>query len=155
MKLHHKFGSSDLKTLHAHGYTASYEEVLRYRKSAAKFVSENVQTLHQLMGLFRTVGLVFGWYDNFDLLVSTSNGRRETHTMETEFQFHPAGILEVGQAYPGLRKLEIPRLSSKQAKTVGTNRSVQLHYTGSKKVTPPLIVASKTNGIAYTDACAR
>jgi len=35
------------------------------------------------MGLSRTVGLIFGWYDNLDLLVATPNGRRETHAMAT------------------------------------------------------------------------
>jgi len=30
------------------------------------------------MGLTQTVGLTFGWHDNFELLVSTPNSRRET-----------------------------------------------------------------------------
>jgi hypothetical protein len=66
VKLHHKYGSSDLiHTLHEHGYTVPYDEVLRFRKSAAKYVSDNAATLHRMMGLKRTVGLVFGWYDSF------------------------------------------------------------------------------------------
>ena len=64
--------------------TLSYDEVLRFRKSAAKYVGDNATTLHRMMGFTQTVGLVFGWYDNFDLLVSTPNGRRETHAMATE-----------------------------------------------------------------------
>ena len=88
VKLHHKFGSSDLiQILHEHGYCVSYDEVLWFRKSAAKYVTDNAVTLHQMMGLSHTVGLVFGWYDNFDLSVSTPNGRRETHAMATEFLF--------------------------------------------------------------------
>ncbi len=95
VKLHHKFGSRDLiDTLHEHGYIVSYEEVIRFRKSAAKYVSDNAATLHQMVGFTQKVGLVFGWYDNFDLLVSTPNGRRETHAMATEFQMHPAGIID-------------------------------------------------------------
>ena len=91
VKLHHKVGSRDLiDILHGHGYTVSYDEVLRFRKSAAKYVADNVDMLHRMMGLSRTVGLIFGWYDNFDLLLSTPNGRRETHAMATEFQMHPA-----------------------------------------------------------------
>ena len=82
--LHHKFGSSDLiQILHDHGYCVSYDEVLWFRKSAAKYVTDNAMTLHQMMGLSRSVRLVFGWYDNFDLSVSTPNGRRETHVMAT------------------------------------------------------------------------
>ena len=44
---------------------------------------DNVASLHRMRGLSRTVGVVFGWYDNFDLLVSTPDGRRETHAMAT------------------------------------------------------------------------
>ena len=72
--------------------TLSYDEVLRFRKSAAKYVGDNALTMHRMRGFNQTVGLVFGWYNNFDLLVSTPNGRRETHAMATEFQMHPAGL---------------------------------------------------------------
>ena len=41
VKLHHRHGSSELiKDLHQHGFVVSYDEVLRFRKSAAKFVME-------------------------------------------------------------------------------------------------------------------
>ena len=90
VKLHHKFGSRDLiEILNAHGYIVPYHEVLRFRKSVANNVEGNATTLHQIMGLTQTVGLTFSWYDNFDLLVSTPNGRRETHAMATEFQMYP------------------------------------------------------------------
>jgi len=157
VKLHHKFGSSDLiQILHGHGYTVSYDEVLRFRKSAAMYVGEHAATLHRMMGLTRTVGLVFGWYDNFDLLLSTPNGRRETHAMATEFQMHPAGIIENGSAQPGMSTLLIPRLTSKQAKSAGKNRDIPLiHYTGPKKVMPPRVPVDKNDGISYTELCAR
>ena len=108
VKLHHKFGSRDLiDILHDHGYTATYDEVRRFRKSAAKYVSENALSLHQMMGFTKSAGVVFGWYDNFDLMVSTPNGRRETHAMATEFQMHPAGIVESGKSQPKLSSLII------------------------------------------------
>ena len=48
-------------------------------------------TLHQKMGFIHSgVGNVFGWYDNFDLIVRIPNGRRETHAMATEFQMQPS-----------------------------------------------------------------
>ena len=159
VKLHHKFGSSDLiHILNQHGYTVSYDEVLRFRKSAARYVSNNAATLHRMMGLSRTVGLVFGWYDNFDLLLSTPNGRRETHAMATEFQMHPAGIIETGRAHTGISTLIIPRLTSKQAKSASNNRAIPLmHYTGPKKVIPPAVSRcnTSTTGINYTEVCAR
>ncbi|MCG7883058.1 MAG: hypothetical protein JAY96_15870 [Candidatus Thiodiazotropha endolucinida] len=155
VKLHHKFGSSDLiQILHEHGYCVSYDEVIRFRKSAAKYVTDNAATLHQMMGLSRTVGLVFGWYDNFDLSVSTPNGRRETHAMATEFQIHPAGIIEPGTAQlPGISTLVIPRLTSKQYKSSGDTRAIPLmHYTGPKKVIPPAV---QPVSISYTDVCSQ
>jgi len=69
--------------LYEHGYCVSYDEALWYRKSAAKYVTDKTDILRQLMGLSRSVGLVFGWYDKFDLSMSTHNGRRETHAMVT------------------------------------------------------------------------
>jgi len=79
----------------------------RFCKSADKYVEENATTLHQMMGLTETVGSIFGWYDNFDLLVSTPNGRRETHAMATEFQMHPHN----GSVQPGISALVFPQLT--------------------------------------------
>lgn len=149
VKLHHKFGSRDLiDILHDHGYTATYDEVRRFRKSAAKYVSENALTLHQMMGFTKSAGVVFGWYDNFDLMVSTPNGR---HAMATEFQMHPAGIVESARSQPKLSSLIIPRLPSKEAKSVGTNRSIPLiHYVGPKKMMPP-VIATRITGLSYIE----
>ena len=61
-KLRHKYGSRELiQTLNEHGITASYDEVLRFRKSAAKFVSNNQQEqeYHKMLGLTTEVGPVF------------------------------------------------------------------------------------------------
>ena len=61
--------------------------------------------------------------DNFDLLVSTPNGR-ETHAMDTEFQIHPAVIIETGSSQPGISTLTILRLTPKQVKSVNSNRAI-------------------------------
>ena len=109
IKLHHKFGSRELiDILHENGYVASYQEVQRFRKSVAQCVS----TLHQMMRFTSSAGLVLGWFDNFDLLVTTPNGHRETHAMATEFQMHPAR--DVGSSPPALDKIVIPCLTSNQ-----------------------------------------
>ena len=42
----------------SHGYTATYDEVRRFRKSAAKYVSENALTLHQAMGFTKSARVV-------------------------------------------------------------------------------------------------
>ena len=60
MQLHHKYGSRELiQTLNEHGITASYDEVLRFRKSAANFVSNNQQEYHKMLGLTTEIGPVF------------------------------------------------------------------------------------------------
>ena len=150
VKLHHKFGSHYLiDTLHEHGYIGSYEEVIQFRKSAAKYVCNNIATLHQMMGFTQIMGLVFGWCDNFDLLVSTPNCRRETHAMATEFQMHPGGIIESGSTQSCISTLTIPRLTSKLAKSVGCNRAIPLlHCTGHKKVVPLQCPSEKLLGSA-------
>ena len=155
VKLHHRHGSSELiKLLHDHGFIVTYDEVLRFRKSAAKFVGDKSVELHRAMGLVRRVGPIFGWFDNLDLLVSTPNGRRDTHVMAHEFQQHPAGIIEKGSAEPGVMNLVIPRLMRTVACSRSSSRYVQLdHYTGPKKVNPPSI--AMTSGIPYIDVCAR
>ena len=151
VKLQHRHGSSELiRLLHDHGFIVSYDEVIRFRKSAAKFVGDNDRSsiLHQAMGVSRRVGPIFGWFDNLDLLISTPNGRRDTHVMVQEFQQHPSGILETGSAQPGSMNLVIPScllLSASLALKISTSRSVPLqHYMGPKKFHIP-----------YSDVCAR
>jgi len=57
VKLHHQFGNSEqIKLLSDHGLTVSYYEVLRFRKSAAKYVSDNSEALQKAIGMNRTVG---------------------------------------------------------------------------------------------------
>ena len=142
IKLHHRHGSSELlKLLHEHGFTASYDEVLRFRKSAARYMGDNISLLHQFMGLSRTVGIIFAWFDNLDLQVFTPNGRSTTHVVTHEFQQpHLAGILEYGCAQPGKSSFIIPRLSKKTAQSSScSNHSGSiplLHYTGPNKVNP-------------------
>ena len=73
MKLHHKHGSSELvKTLNKHVITSSYDEVLRFRKSVAKFASDNHQSdCHKKLGLSVKIGPIFSWADNYDLYIAT------------------------------------------------------------------------------------
>ena len=60
VKLHHKHGSSELiKTLNEYGITSTYDEVLRFRKSVAKFVSENQSDYNAKLGLRTEIGPIF------------------------------------------------------------------------------------------------
>lgn len=83
VKLHHQFGSRELiDILHSSGYICSYDEVLRFRKSAAKVTAEDSNIYKNVM---TPEGLISTWFDNFDLQVFTPNGNRESHCMAVEF----------------------------------------------------------------------
>ena len=132
-RLQHQYGSPELiKLLHEHGFVSTYDEVLRFRKSAARFLGDNAPILHQLMGLSRSVGIIFAWFDNLDLQVFTPDGRQSTHVLSHEIQqSHPASILEYGRAKPGESNLIISRLSKKSAQSVHNSNyyilSVKVH----------------------------
>ena len=140
VKLHHKYGSSDLiKTLNEHGITSTYDEVLRFRKSVAKFVLDNHSDYHKKLGLSTEIGPIFSWADNYDLYISSPNGMKSTHAMVMEFTQHPSGIINTGNI--GVMQLNIPRIKKHEASSVlFTQQGMQLeHYMGPSKVNPPLL----------------
>ncbi|KAG1674268.1 hypothetical protein GQR58_015168 [Nymphon striatum] len=140
VKLHHKYGSSELiKTLNEHGITSTYDEVLRFRKSVAKFVLDNQSDYHKKLGLSTEIGPIFSWADNYDLYIASPNGMKSTHAMVMEFTQHPAGIINTRNI--GVMQLTIPRLKKHDMSSVRfTHQSIQLeHYTGPSKVNPPLL----------------
>ena len=75
LKLHHKFGSAEfVKLLHEHGLVASYDEVLLFCKSAAKYMCDHKKDVSgQIIGFSKLAGPLSGWCDNYDLLVCTPN----------------------------------------------------------------------------------
>jgi len=140
VKLHHKHGSSEIiKTLNEHGITSTYDEVLRFRKSVAKFVSDKQSDYHKKLGLSTEIGPIFSWADNYDLYIASPNGTKATDAMVKEFTQHPAGIIETGNI--GVMQLKIPRLKKHEASSLRpTHQAIQLeHYTGPSKLNPPLL----------------
>lgn len=90
LKLHHFSGSREIiDILHDSGFTSSYDEVRRFRKSAALLACNDN---FQIQSLLNEDGLVSTWCDNFDLNVFTPNGMRETHSMAVEFVQHGRGM---------------------------------------------------------------
>ena len=134
VKLHYKHGSSELvKTLNEHGITSSYNEVLRFRKSVAKFVSDNQSDYHKKLGLSMEIGHIVSWADNYDLYIAYPKGTKATHAMVMEFTQHPAGIIETGNI--GVMQLTIPRLKKHEASSLRlTHQAIQLElYMGRSK----------------------
>ena len=141
MKLHHKYGSRTLiETLNDH--ETKYDAVLRFRKSAAQFVSKNPADYHKTLGLTTELGPIFSWADNYDLYIASLNGTKSTHAMVSEFTQHPApSTIMTGNI--GVMQLKIPRLKWSEDRSLRlTHQSITLqleHYTGAPKLKPPAL----------------
>ena len=136
VQLHHRFGSKELVILlNEYGYIASYDEVMRFKTSAAKFVGEQELTAR---GLMKSSNLISPWCDNYDLNVNTPGGNRETHCMAMEFTQN----CDVDANHEINDSIVILRLSkSVMAKTNLSELSAVSfeHYQGSKKPLPPTL----------------
>ena len=143
IKLHHKHGSSEMfQTLNEHGILASYDEVLRFRKSAAQYASEDSEMYMRTIGLEKSNGPIHSWGDNFDLNVFTPNGCRSTHAMATQLMKNPVGIQpeDQGCVDEGVLSLNLPRLTKLEASKLHLaekNSFIIEHYSGPKKMNPP------------------
>ena len=74
VKLYHRFGSRGVVgLLNDYGFVVSYDEVLRFRASAAKYTADKGPTAH---GLGVNDKQITAWIDNYDLNVFTPNGNR-------------------------------------------------------------------------------
>ena len=133
IKLHHKFGSKDLlDILYAYGYTCTYDEVKRFRKSVAKYTGEREYTSRGLDPDGRLIG---AWFDNYDLNVTTPNGQRETHAMAVEWRQQAREDVSCNDG-----DYVVPRLSKEEMKSVKLSEISNvpmLHFQGPKKPNPP------------------
>lgn len=83
VKLYHGFGSRKIiDVLHESGFITTYDEVLRFKTSAAIYTGNMP---HKLRGLKSNSSPICAWNDNFDLNISTPNGCRQTHSLVIEF----------------------------------------------------------------------
>ena len=148
VKLHHRTGSKEIvSVLHEYGYISTYEEVLRFRDSAAKYTADEGFTAQ---GLKRDGKPISAWIDNYDLQVYTPNGNRETHALAVEFT-QPSDSLSDSDDDENMP--EIPRLSRGDMKTLQLSEMsgvVFEHYQGPPKPLPPN-VPSQNIGIEFTE----
>ena len=68
---------------------STYDEVLRFRQSVAKFMLDYHSDYHKKLGLSTKIGPIFSWADNCDLYIASPNGMKSTHTMVMAFTQHP------------------------------------------------------------------
>ena len=152
VKLHHEHGSSKLiRLLNRFGLTVTYDEVLRFQKSAAKFLSDNPNIFNEFMGLDINNGAICGWFDNLDLMLCTPNGSKSLHAMIHEFQQpSPMNTSGLARACPSQSKLIIPRLNKRQSKGAMCSSTLTLdHFTGQKNPLPPM--TCNTVGLSFDE----
>jgi len=136
VKFHHRFGSKEaVALLHEYGFSVTYDEVMRFRTSVAKY-SANQSVIQGL----NPDGLpVNSWFDNYDLNIFTPNGKRETHAMAIEFMQQQQ--VDLNKAQPDLEpKPVVERLTKAETSSVklGELSAIPIHYShGKEQPTPP------------------
>lgn len=125
-----------IELLHQYGVTSTYDEVLRFKSSAAHAAAKCTQ----LSGIFHKndVGLVQVVADNFDAKISSPNGLQSTHAMAilvTRTQQHDTH-------HSAQDKNQIRRLSkAEMSDDILPDVPVQ-HYYGPKKPQMPMEAAT-------------
>ncbi len=146
VKLHHRFGSKEIVTiLHEYGYVSTYEEVVRFRASAAKYTADKGVTSQGLQKDGKPVG---SWIDNYDLHIYTPNGKRETHTLVVEFTQPNDGYVRDEES-----AIDVPRLVKSDLKSLKLGEKTGVvfqHYQGPKNPLPPNI-PSHSVGKSFED----
>ena len=111
--------------LYEYKVCASYDEVRRYKISAASHATSNSKESMFAESGSRS-GLIQGISDNFDASLSTQNGMKQTHALATIITQH-GGKNE--------SKLAIPRLKKEELSSVKIEEVELKVHTGSKKPT--------------------
>ena len=149
LKLRHQHGSSELiQTLNDHGILTTYDEVQRFRKSAAKYASDDPDTYLRTIGLEGGIGPILCWGDSFDLVVFSANGRRSTHAMATQFVQNPTGGANHDSGVMSLKVPRLKKLECAKLRLMEKSSFVIKHYGGPKQMPPPdLPAAPRTDAI--------
>ena len=134
-----------IKVFFDFGVTCSYDELLRFKKSAAFTANANMN----LTGLKREVhSLIQGVGDNFDQEICSQNGKLQTHSMALLMTRS-----DDKRSQDDMEEL-IPRLAmSDMARQIPCDIEV-CRYTGPKKQTPPerSMKASSNSGHTSTNS---
>ena len=100
-----------IQQLSEYGITASFDEIRRFKISAASFSSKGATVLDSRNGLIQGVS------DNFDANLSTQNGLKQTHSLASIVIQHtssPTG--EIRQPIPRLKKEELATVKLEDVK---------------------------------------
>ena len=114
-----------IEFLHEFGVTSSYDEVRRFKISAAHQTSQQ-----KTVPLDSKDGLIQGVSENFDANLSTQNGLKQTHSLATIFLQH--------REQPQTEKRDpIPRLIKSELATVELNEPELKIYKGQQTPSMP------------------
>ena len=116
-----------IEHLHELGVTSSYDEVRRFKISAAKHATDSTDK-----ALDTKEGLVQGSSDNFDASLSTQNGMKQTHSLATV-------ILQNCNSTSGSTETRAPisRLKKEDLSTVKLHEPESKVFKGEKKPKMP------------------
>ena len=128
---------TNIELLHGLGITSSYDEVLRFKSSAAYAAARNKEKL----GISKSdAGLVQVVADNFDATIASPNGIKSTHALAILLtqpqQFHDEENIAEGNTIKRLKKSEMSE---------NVLEDVQVHeYIGAKKPEMPNHAATQS-----------
>ena len=138
--------------LHEYGLVTTYNEVMKFRTSAAIHTGKQPYTFG---GLSENDGVLMSWVDNYDLNVFTPNGCRETHSLVVELTQQPeSGPADEEMSTSNSEEdIVIPRLSQleiSQVKLSDLSPVTMRHYQAGKNHKLPATVDH--DGLPYKDA---
>lgn len=118
------------------GVTCSYDEVLRFKKSAALAATNDIQLsgIHEGEG-----GLIQSIVDNFDADISSQNGKMTTHSLAmliTQVQSTPVENQDTPETIPRISKADM-------SQQIDFDLPIQ-RYQGPKRVPMPDNCAKKS-----------
>ena len=121
-----------IEYLYEYGVTASYDEVRRFKTSAAAASKNKNKSKIKQNG-----GLMQGVSDNFDANLCTQNGIKQTHSLASIVTKYDAPNIKARKPIPRLRKTELSTVKFQDIQTKV--------YTGEKK--PSMLKTHSTVGV--------
>ncbi len=138
-----------MSLLHDIGITVTYDEVLRFRTSAAIYTGSQPYTLRGLN--VDDGGELASWIDNYDLNIATPNGCRETHALVVEVTHQPTNDVDQedetdsNTSHPIIPRVSLAEMSN--AKLSELSPIEVQHYDGPKNPLPPVV--NVHSGVPY------
>ena len=145
-----------IEQCYAFGICASYDEILRFKASAAH-ASSNMSNEEELRGLFHSKhGLIQTVADNYDANVSSPNGLRSTHAMAlflTQMNDSATPEIEENPDMPAdFSNRRIPQLKVLASQIVSVSRAHDIDHQFMREITDSHSCTPEYNGFNVRQA---